>query len=459
LRTIVWLALSAFLLSGCKKDKKEEAPLSTPPPRGMASSQELSVGIGQARALPEGLTPSSTRWTHVTVLDDKRAVITGEVLTESILLVTDDAGKTWRTLRYDNENGSWSNLSVGSDGTMVLAVGARDGARDATSATVEATRLLFTNFEQTEFTPPMPLFPQPNGPVKGLLQTVAASPAVLSSDTAALVVEEAPRRQAIFYGGRPDANSVPPLKLPPTEKIIPAPFGRPPSLLSTRGRDLLIRPFPAAGKPLDPPKKVPGVVATPTLGAELSAPPACDAKEWSFQRVKQPPARSLLLGVSASRTIAFTLPDTTSPTTRIGCSTDHIVVETADPKTKIPQLALCDLEGHCVTPQNNPFRIWPEEHTRTIVSVPADKGVVSVLSSRAGERWGLYLAQATDGTMYEQVRVIGEGQSDRGRLDVGAMVSFGARVVLLLSADVTGTSRRGWFVIASDDGGTSWNPP
>jgi hypothetical protein len=61
--------------------------------------------------------------------------------------------------------------------------------------------------------------------------------------------------------------------------------------------------------------------------------------------------------------------------------------------------------------------------------------------------------------MYERQRVIGEGQSDRGRLELGALLSLGKRAILLLSADVTGTSRRGWFVLVSDDGGTNWGPP
>jgi hypothetical protein len=30
---------------------------------------------------------------------------------------------------------------------------------------------------------------------------------------------------------------------------------------------------------------------------------------------------------------------------------------------------------------------------------------------------------------------------------------------MILETDVTGTSRRGWYVTASDDGGLTWNAP
>ena len=44
-------------------------------------------------------------------------------------------------------------------------------------------------------------------------------------------------------------------------------------------------------------------------------------------------------------------------------------------------------------------------------------------------------------------------------MDLGALISFGKRTLILLAADVTGTSRRGWYVIVSDDGGLSWSAP
>ncbi len=164
------------------------------------------------------------------------------------------------------------------------------------------------------------------------------------------------------------------------------------------------------------------------------------------------------------------MPESTVPTTHVGCGAGRVVVETVAPKTgapstwatqpDVPTMVACDLAGKCVTPQNAPFRLWPEPHKRDIAMASVERGVIGVMTARAGDRWGLYLAQGPgDGALYERMRVIGEGQGDRGRIELGALVSLGTRTLLLISADVTGTSRRGWFVMVSDDGGTNWNPP
>lgn len=450
------LGLCLLVLGGCGKDKPAP-PLELPLPLGAASSNELSTGLGLARGLPEGIAPSSTKWTRIFVLDDRRAVLTGDVASETIALSTDDAGRSWRSLRTEREG--WTSWAVGADGAIVLAAGTRDGARAAAEGTVESTRLFFGAVDAPLLTAPTPLFPQQNGPAKGLLQTGAAIPAVLAPDVAALIAEEKPRRPVIFYGGKPGVDVVPQLKLLLTEKFVSVPYGRPPMLLSIRGRDLVVRPFPSAGKPLDNPKKIPGLVSTTSLVAELAAVPVCETSEWSFQKIRQPPGRLHLLGISSSRMVTFPLPDTTAPSTYVGCGAEHIVVETLDPNTRSPQLATCDLAGKCVSAQNAPFRIWPEQHEREIVSNYAEQGTVSVHVSRTADRWGLYLAQSADGAVYERPRVMGEGTGDRGRMELGALISFGKRLLLLLSADVTGTSRRGWFVMASDDGGSNWNPP
>jgi hypothetical protein len=167
-----------------------------------------------------------------------------------------------------------------------------------------------------------------------------------------------------------------------------------------------------------------------------------------------------LLGISPAKTIALALPPTTAKTTRVGCSNGKYVVQTADPKENAPTLSLCDFEGACVTPKKPPFRQWTEPHQEEIVTTPTAQGVAAVMTSRAGERWGLYFAQSVEGGAdYEVSRVIGEGGGDRGRLDLGALISFGKRTLILLSADVTGTTRRGWYVIISDDGGLTWTSP
>jgi len=110
---------------------------------------------------------------------------------------------------------------------------------------------------------------------------------------------------------------------------------------------------------------------------------------------------------------------------------------------------------------SQPFRIWTQEHTREIVAVPTSQGVLAVMSARAGERrWGLYLAQSLDGgKTFELAQTIGEGTTDRGHFVLGALASLPKRTLLLISAEVTGTTRRGWYVLASDDGGENWGPP
>ena len=453
---VALVGLFAVLVLGCGK-KKDDEVVSVAPPPGAASSDELSIGIGQARGLNERLAPTSARWRRVIVLDEKSALLVGDVAAESITLATSDAGKTWRSLRGTRE--SWSNVSAALDGTLVVASGSRDGTSSAGTSTLQAARVAFGTLDGQELNAPSPLFPDIKGPAKGILTNDSAIPAVLSPDLTAMIAEESPRHTVVFYGGKPGALAETKLPLPAAEKFVPVPLGRPPMLLSIKGRDLLSRPFPLAGKPLDKPQKIVGIAPTKTLGAELAAPPACETGAWSFQLVKQAPARLFVLGVSAAKTLVFPLPEQTVPNTHLGCGADHIVVEGGDNLTKAPILIRCDFAGKCESPQNGAFRLWPEQHDHEIISVTAEKGVASVLTARAGERWGLYLGQSPDGVIWERARVIGEGTGDRGRVELGALVSFGKRIVLLVSAGVTGTSRRGWFSIASDDGGANWGVP
>ncbi len=341
--------------------------MAPPPPRGAASADELTTLLGSARGLDQTLAPTSTRWTQVFVLDEKRALLAGELVNETVALLTDDGGATWRSLR--SERDAWSSWAVAADGSIVLGIGARDGALTPTSAMLASTRLSFAAFDSVTLTAPTPLFPTLKGPVEGTLQTESAVPVLLAPDSAALVGEETPRKPFLFYGGKPGAEAAAPLKLPASEKIVPVTFGRPPTLLSIRGRDLLERPVPAAGKPLDKPVKVSGLVATPTLIAELSMPPACETGSWSFQRVKQPKI-STILGVSQGKTVSLSMPESTLPTTHVGCGAGRVVVETIAAKTgapatwatqpDVPTMVACDLAGKCVTPQNAPFRVWPE---------------------------------------------------------------------------------------------------
>jgi hypothetical protein len=446
-------------LAGCGK-KKEDAPIPPPPMEGSASSDELSLAAGTARALDPTLAPSSAKWLRVLSLDDKRAVIVGEVTGETLALFTENSGKTWRAFRSEREG--WANWSVGLDGTMVAVAGKRDGAASTTGGTVESTKVAFGTTEAgATLSPPLSLFPTLKGPVKGMLDSVTAIPFLLSPELTGVVGDAGRQQPTFFFGGKPGSEAVLPLKLPAGgEKFIAVPYGRPPALLSIRGRDVLVRPGPQANKPLDKPGKIAGLLPSASALTDLSNPPACESGGLSFQRLKLAANRSQVVAISAEKQVAFALPDVVLPGGMIGCSKDRVVAETTvDPASFGVRLVTCTFDGKCVIGENNAFRVWPSQHEQTLVPVVTDKGVVAVLAEKAGDRWGLYVAASSNGQLYEQSRVIAEGKGDRGRLEFGALLPFGGRVVIILSAEITGTSRRGWFSLASDDGGLTWGPP
>lgn len=460
--TLRGAAAAAFLIfaaPGCSKKKKEE-PIFVPPPQGAASADELTTAIGQARGISSALAPSSARWQRVFVLDDKRAILAGETETEAIALVTDTAGRTWRSLRRPRDG--WSTWAAGEDGTLVLAAGPRTDPRIANAARSpaegEALKLFFASPEADELSPPAPVaLPTLSRGVKPPIDVV---PAVLPAGNAALIIEPKPRNASLLFAGPPGAAPTPVLALPLKERALPVPYGRPPTLLSSRGRDLLVRPIPAPGKPLDAPRSVAGLVMTPAATAALSAAPACDFAGWSLQLVPQSPDSSVVVAISATRTAVLKLPAKVAPGATLGCGADRITVEVIDPTNGEPTIAACSLDGPCVLAEKPPFRPWLEPHERSIVSVPTRDGAAAVLIARTASRWGLYLSQSPDGSkLYDLPRTIGEGTGERGRIDLGALLSFGNRLLMLLQADVTGTPRRGWYVTASEDGGLTWNPP
>ncbi|WP_437754691.1 hypothetical protein [Sorangium sp. So ce1389] len=454
-------ALVALLAIGCGKKKKAE-PITVQPPPGAASSDELTTAIGQARGIASALAPSSTRWRRVFVLDDKRAVVTGEVENEAIALVTDNAGRTWRSLRRLREG--WSTWSVGEDGSTVLTVGPRGPdlskqARGAAGAlpAVDPPSLFFAPFDAADLSAPSPVtLPELS---RGARPPVNAVPAVLSAESAALLVETKPRRATLVHAGPPGAPTAPLVPLPAQEQALPVPYGRPPAILSVRGRNLLVRPVPAPGKPLDTPRSVDGLVMSPAAAAALSATPACDFAGWSIQLVPQPPDKTVVVAISATQTAVLKLPAKAAPGAAVGCAANRIMVEVITPATGELTLATCTLEGTCIIAEKPPFRPWLEPHERSVALAPTREGVAAVMTSRAAARWGLYIAQSPEvGKIYDVPRVIGEGTGDRGRIELGALISFGSRLLMLLQADVTGTSRRGWYVTASEDSGLTWSP-
>ncbi|WP_437482405.1 hypothetical protein WME75_40735 [Sorangium sp. So ce1014] len=454
--------LTALLAIGCRKKERAE-PINVQPPPGAASADELTTAIGQARGIDSALAPSSTRWRRVFVLDDKRAVVTGEVENEAIALVTENAGRTWRSLRRLREG--WSTWSIGADGATVLTAGPRGqappkGARGAAGAppAVDSPSLFFAPFEANELSAPAPVALPEMG--RGTRPLVSSVPAVLSAESAVLLVEPKPGRATLVYAGPPGAAPVPPVQLPAQEHALPVPYGRPPAILSVRGRSLLARPVPEPGRPLDAPRIVEGLAMSPAATAALSAIPACDFAGWSIQLVPQPEGKTAVVAISATQTAVLKLPAKAAPEAAVGCAADRIMVEVIAPTTGEHTLATCTLEGTCLLAEKPPFRPWMGPHERSVALAPTREGVVAVLTSRAATRWGLHIAQSPEGgKIYDVPRVIGEDTGERGRIELGALLSFGNRLLMLLQADVTGTSRRGWYVTASEDSGLTWSPP
>jgi hypothetical protein len=479
MRTILPFAFALALAgsAGCGKKKENDAPIAPPPPRGAANIDQLSTGLGVARGLDASLASPSVRFEQIHVLDDRRAILAGGVPGgEAVALITQDAGKTWRSLRVDRD--SWSTWAFNDEGAMALAI----GPKELPEVTVIGPGkklpppppfgLYFANLDAPSFGTPTSV--EQGGPAKAKdprTPVIKPKAALIDRDMAAFVVEEAPKKQVVRYAAAPGTDAGNPQALPKTETFSPTPLGRPPRLFSVKGRDLQARKWPDPGKPLGDPELLDKVKVTPTLLNELAMPPACESGAVTFQRILQPPTgkpvpgkpsgpQPFLLAVSGDRVSLVPMPAEAAKDVRVGCSPDHFVVEVPATDKESISLALCDLEGKCAVPSRPVFKPWLEKHERELSAMPTPQGALVMISSRAGERWGLYYAQSIDGgQFYERARVVGEGNGDRGRIELGAMVSFGKRLLLLLSADVTGTSRRGWYVIVSDDGGVTWNQP
>lgn len=419
----------------------------------------VSTGLGMGLGLDAHLAPTSTRWQRVFVQGDKTAVISGTSLDHAIALRTDDGGRSWVALKTAATERSVGHWAVADDGAVVLAMGQRaKGQAQGGQGLGSSLQLFFAEPRDTELSGPVPLFPKGGAPEGATADVDRAFPAAWSGPMAGMLVSVGRRNPAMAYGapaGRQLPKPVGPL---PAETFVTAPYGRPPALLSVRGSQLSVRPWPKPGEKLEPATPVPGFAAASSAHDQLSQGPTCESGPWSFRLVKASPQASLLVGISPNRALAVKV--ALKDARLIGCSPEAIVIQTPDAKTQNPQLVRCSLDGQCAKPQSPPFRYWTEKHDRSIHATATAKGVVATMAARTGARWGLYLGQSLDeGKLFELPRVIGEGSSDRGYLELGAIVNWPQRVLLLLSADVTGTSRRGWYVIASDDGGTNWGPP
>ncbi len=458
-------------LFACSQKKDNDAPIAPPPPRGSASLDQLTIGLGVAKGLDATIAPPSTRFEHIFVLDDKRAVLAGGVPGgEAVALITLDAGKTWRSLRTDRE--TWSNFSFGEEGAFALSLGPKETTQDAPPSSGKKSpppppfQLFFAGLDAPSFgtatnvdQPPLAKRPDPKFPIPH------PRLALLDRETASLVVEPSPKKFVVRYAAMPGVDPPAEIVLPKQETFAMGPLGRPAKLFSVKGRELLARKWPEPGKPVVAGEPQSAIKVTPTLLTELSAPPICETEKASFSKITQPPSKQnpgkrYLFVVFGDRNALVVMPAEALDAGAFGCSDDKFVTEALDADKESITLLLCDLEGKCTTPTRPVFKPWLEKHERDIVATPTATGAAAVMSAKAGERWGVYYAQSTDGgKFYERARVIGEGAGARGRIELGALVSMGKRTLLLVSADVTGTSRRGFYVIVSDDDGATWNPP
>jgi len=418
----------------------------------------VSTGLGTGRGLDAHLAPTSTRWDGVVAWGDKMAVITGHSMDQAIALRTDDGGRSWQALKAPAED-SAIRWGVAADGTVVLALGQRGKAkRQGGTGPIESMKLAFAKPADAEMGASVLLFPDGSAPKEASLTSDVAAPAAWPTPAAALLMSQGRNKPTLAYGA--PAGGKLPAEAPtlPSERYLPVPYGRPPTLVSAAGGRLRVRPWPEPGASVDPSSPIPGFQASAAALASMAKTSRCETGAWTFQVASSSPVSAHLLGISPTRALAFKLPH--GDAQLLGCSADAVVIQTKDPKTKQPSLVRCSLDGKCVSPKSPPFRYWTDEHERTIRATATSKGVVATMAAKAGARWGLYLGQSLDqGELFELPRVIGEGSSDRGYVEVGAIVSWPTRVILLVSADVTGTTRKGWYVIASDDHGTNWGPP
>jgi hypothetical protein len=307
---------------------------------------------------------------------------------------------------------------------------------------------------------------------------------------------------ALVWGTRERLDPASIVRFPKDEQVIPVTYGHG-QILSVKGKQLMRRAPPKKGAPLAAPEVVGGLLPTKELVAELSSKPECATFGVTVQRITLPagkgvPAKPAIFVVSDAGVFFAALPPTA--TGALGCTPTQVAVELRDPAVAEPSVAVCPfvapaapappaatatpsagpvappkpapkpLPGKvvvasvertitCKTPPKAPFRMWADKHDDTFALAPTEEGVIALMSSSAGDRWGLYLAASYDKEklIFEPSRAVGEGSGDRGRVELVAVIPFGKRTVVLFGADVAGTTRRGFYSIASDDGGNTWS--
>jgi hypothetical protein len=444
--------------SSCKKDTEPE-PIPLPPQPGGASQDIVNTRVGTGLGLGSSIAPTSTQWERVFVVDDKTAVVVGRSLDEAIALRTTDGGRSWDALK--TKPGNFASWGVGADGSAALVGGDRKKVKlgKGQLAPVIKADIWFAP-EGRSLSESAPLFPNDDKLKNVSIERGFAMPAVLSGELASVVGDQ--QRSSVVVYGAPGGQPQPDPVKGDRNKIVMAPFGRPPQMLTEARGTINVQPWPKPGEKVQTGTAITGLGRVAGAYEQLSSGPSCEFTGWSFSRIASSASNAWIIGVSKEKSFSFKAPN--GEATTIGCGHDAVVVETVmvkkDEKKTVPQLLRCTFDGKCSAPQNQPFDIWPEKHDRKIVSTATKQGIVAVMKARSGARWGLYLATSMDGgKTFDLPRGIGEGGTDRGFFEIGALIGFEDRVVILLSADVTGTRRRGWYVLASEDGGQSWREP
>ncbi len=478
-----WLTLSLSLAfavlgaSGCKscgkvKDLAREPE--HPAAEGGATSHELLTKVGLARALAtksKDLMPSTaTKWSRIFPIDTQSAVLGGSIENGAVALRTTDGGRTWASLKVPVEQGALLTFSVGADKTVVVAIATRQLPKKKLPkdvlAPIDTLTLYFGSPDDTKLSAPSPIIApveKGNGPTipKGF-----GAQAVLSKTLTSFPLEMKPKVFALAYGVPPGEELPPATPLPQTETPVYGAYGRPPVLLTASTKGILFRPWPQPKEPLATPKPVDRLAMTKTLVDELSAGPECEHGVWSFRRVSQPGNKTFVVAASREKVISFELPQTVDNKVTMGCGDDYVVVEALNPADNLPSFVTCKTDGNCIAPENRPFLKPVFKGDRVIGIAPYKTGILATQSLQSPTQWQFLMSRSETlgkpdalGKIYDGEKLVLEGEGDRGRLDYGALVGLGDRTLLLISADVTGTTARQWFVIATDDGGQTWNPP
>ncbi len=464
-------ATCALVSAACSGKEQKEPPVNPPSLPGNTTQLDIGTKVGNGRVIDvAGVDVStSTKWTRVLPLDKDRLVLAGDVGGESFAFTTSDRGKSWQAINTKADGiVTWS---AGTDGTLVMTSAKRLIPKTApppgTVLPIDTLNFFFAAPGQNKVSTGSLLL-EPDITGKNETYTVPRGnglPAVLGPSLASVVVQTKakPATFAVAYAPGPGESLPPITELPKDEVPVHAPYGHPPLLVTIKEKEKLVltRPWPKPGEKLADPKTIDKVGITKALLDELSQGPECEWGAWSFKRVMQPKDKTFLIGISAERSVYFELPATIVNTSPIACSNDRVLVEAINPE-KLPALVPCTLDGACTPPENRPFlKPWAEQHERKLFTALTQGGVIAVQQLRSKVKWGIFVSESVDGgKIYNLQRPVGEGEGNpEDGYDVGALVGFGDRTLMILSAKISKTTRRSWYAMATDDGGSTWVLP